>query len=125
MEFIVFSILFLGFLVPGAILDASWRSKRHLGPLQQLLKHLERILIALGGLLDHLETILSALEAILAENVAWNLHGTCMERAWNVHGRDLPCARQRAVRRHAVRRARGGGASLKGFDSRDADIVVS
>ena len=30
----------------------------------------------------HLGRYHSALEAILAENVAWKLHGTCMERAW-------------------------------------------
>ena len=88
-------------------------SRLHLGPLEGLLKRLERILIAVGGLLDRLEGILSALEAILAENVAWNVHGT-----------DLPCALRRAVRRHAVGRARGGGASLKGFDSRGLDTVV-
>ena len=56
----------------------------HLGPLEGPLKHLERILIALGRLLDRLEAILSALEAILAENVAWtcmDLHGTCIGSA--------------------------------------------
>ena len=68
----------LDFQVNGAVLEASWRSWRHLGPLEGLLKRLERILRALGGLLDRLEGILSALGAILAENVAWN----CMERAW-------------------------------------------
>ena len=38
--------------------------------------------------------------------------------------RDLPCALRRAVRRHAVGRARGGGASLKGFGSRYLDHSV-
>ena len=41
---------------------------------------------------------------------ALNLHGTCMDT-------DLPCSLRRAVWRHAVGRARDGGASLKGFDS--------
>ena len=42
------------------------------------MKHLEGILTALGELLGCLEGILGALQAILAENVAWNLHGTCI-----------------------------------------------
>ena len=54
----------------------------HLGPLEGPLRRLERISKALGGLLDRLEGILSALEAILAENVAWNVHGTCMDVHW-------------------------------------------
>ena len=41
---------FEGFLdmfeVPGPVLEASWRSWRHLGPLEGFLKRLERILNA-------------------------------------------------------------------------------
>ena len=47
-----------------------------------------------------------------------------MERALSCMERDLPCALRRAVRRHAVGRARGGGASLKGFGSRCLDHSV-
>ena len=87
--------IFMIFEVPGRILKASWRSWRHLGPLEGLLKHLECILRALGGLLERLEGILSALGAILAENVAW----TCMEPAWNVTPRRRSWE---AVRHHAA-----------------------
>ena len=74
------------FEVPRPVLEASWRSSKHLGPLGGLLERLERILSALGGLLKRLEGILSALGAILVASCRFflvNAHGTRMERAWN------------------------------------------
>ena len=111
MNFIVF---FNGnldiFEVPRLVLEASWRSSSHLGPLEELLKRLERILSALGRLLKRLEGILSALGAILV--APWpiflvNLHGTCIESA----ARGGP--------------SEGKGASLKGFRSRGLEQVIS
>ena len=65
----IFIVFFDGFLdifeVPRPVLEASWHAWRHLGPLEELLKRLERILSSLGGLLKRLEGILSALGAIL------------------------------------------------------------
>ena len=78
-----FHCFFNGFLdifeVPRPVLEASWHAWRHLGPLEELLKRLERILSALGGLLKRLEGILSALGAMLV--APWrlflvNAHGT-------------------------------------------------
>ena len=68
------------FEVPGPLFGDKNRYKMALDcilPLEQLLKRLERILIALGGLLDRLEGISSALEAILIENVAPMHTGRC------------------------------------------------
>ena len=83
-----FSLFFNGFLdifeVPRPVLEASWRSSRHLGPLEELLKRLERILSALGGLLKRLEGILSALGAISVASWRFflvNVHGDCIEPA--------------------------------------------
>ena len=53
------------FEVPRRVLEASWHAWRHLGPLEELLKCLKRILSSLGELLKRLEGILSALGAIL------------------------------------------------------------
>ena len=58
-------MFFFDFQVPEAVLEASWRSWRHLGPLEGLLKRLERILRALGGFLESLGAILDASEALL------------------------------------------------------------
>ena len=38
--------------------------------------------------MERLEGILSALGAILAENVAWNVHGTCMDVTFRVHAEE-------------------------------------
>ena len=72
-DLVIFIVLVNGnpdiFKVPRPVLEASWRSSRHLGPLGGLLERLERILRGLGGLLERLGGILSALGAILAQNV--------------------------------------------------------
>ena len=89
----IFIVFFNGFLdifeVPRPVLEASWHAWRHLGPLEELLKRLERRLSSLGGLLKRVEGILSALGAILVASWRFFLvsaHGTRIETALNAGG---------------------------------------
>ena len=101
------------FEVPRPLLEASWHAWRHLGPLEELLKRLERRLSSLGGLLKRLEGILSALGAILV--ASWPFFSlTCI---------DLHAADGSAAPRGGP--SEGKGASLKGFRSRSLEQVIS
>jgi len=104
------------FEVPRPVLEASWRSSRHLGPLGGLLERLERILRALGGLLERLGRILSALRAILDPSWQFFLvdgRGTCMDLHGPAWKHTLPRAGSAAVGGPSEE----GGATLKGFSS--------
>ena len=83
-----FSLFFFnGFLdifeVPRPVLEASWRSSRHLGPLGGLLERLERILGALGAwkLLERSWNHLGPKCLMDVHGPAWNAHGTCIGSA--------------------------------------------
>ena len=80
------------FEVPGA----------HFGYQNGVQNGVQNGISTLMALKSLLEGSWDALGAILAENVAWKLHGTGMDGHGTGMERDLPCALRRAVRRHAV-----------------------
>ena len=84
-DLVIFIVLFNGsldiFEVPRPVLEVSWHAWRHLGPLGELLRRLDRRLSSLDGLLKRVEGILSALGAILV--ASWRFFLV------NVHGRAL------------------------------------